>query len=262
VKLWVLSDIHLELTTDWDLPGPADRPDFDVLVMAGDLVPQMERGVKWLVERVPDRPIVYIAGNHEAYRADIDRTLQKAKLAAAGSNVFVMEDETTVIGGVRFVAGTLWTDFQLFGDPEAAMRAAGANMNDYRLIRTNNYARRLSPTDTLARHRSTQAYIESELARTFGGQTVVVTHHGPYLGAMRQGHERDIISAAYVSDLSSLIEQHQPAVWIYGHTHRSDDTMIGRTRIVSNSKGYGPHPALRLTTWENSMFNPSLVIEV
>jgi predicted phosphodiesterase len=262
MKIWVLSDIHLELTQGWDLPGSTERPDFDILVMAGDLVPHMERGVKWLIERVTDRPVIYIAGNHEAYHGDVDRTLHKAKDLARGTNIHVMERETAVIDGVRFVAGTLWTDFHLFGDPEAAMRAAGTQMNDYRRIRTTNYAHRLRPIDTFARHRSTRAYIDNELARAFGGPTVVVTHHGPYRGAMRLGYERDIISASYASDLSSLIERHQPDVWIYGHTHRSDDTMIGRTRIVSNSKGYGPSPALRMTTWDNPMFDPRFVIEV
>jgi hypothetical protein len=173
-----------------------------------------------------------------------------------------MGNETVVIEGVCFVAATLWTDFNLFGAPEAAMRVAGAQMNDYRLIRTDGHARPLYPTDTLARHRFTRDYVDRELARAFAGPTIVVTHHGPYRAAMRRGHEHDIISAAYVSDLSSLIERYQPDVWIYGHTHQSHDTMIGRTRIVQNSKGYGPHPALRLTTWENPEFDPRFVIEV
>ena len=46
MRIWVLSDLHIELTSGWDLPAPADRPDFDVLVMAGDLIPGMERGVE------------------------------------------------------------------------------------------------------------------------------------------------------------------------------------------------------------------------
>jgi 3',5'-cyclic AMP phosphodiesterase CpdA len=60
MKIWVLSDVHVELTSGWDLPGPGERPDFDVLVMAGDLVPAMERGVNWLRERVTDRPVIYL----------------------------------------------------------------------------------------------------------------------------------------------------------------------------------------------------------
>jgi Icc-related predicted phosphoesterase len=262
MKLRVLSDIHLELTAGWDLPVPAERPDFDALIIAGDLMPGMEKGVKWLAERVKDKPVVYIAGNHEGYGTDIDMTWNKAKDAARGTNVLVMENETIVIDGVRVIAGTLWTDFQLFGDPAAAMRAAGARMNDYRRIATDDHARRLVPLDTLTRHHATRTYIDRELAQSFAGPTVVVTHHAPYPGAVRRGHESDIISAAYVSDLTKLIERRQPDVWIYGHTHQSDDTLLGRTRIISNAKGYGPHPTLRRTTWENAAFDPMFTIDV
>ena len=76
MRLWILSDLHLELTRGWDLPASDARPEFDVLVIAGDLVPKMERGVKWLLERVPDKPVVYVPGNHEAYGTDIDRTVE------------------------------------------------------------------------------------------------------------------------------------------------------------------------------------------
>ena len=46
VLLWILSDLHLELTRGWDLPSGDARPRFDVLVVAGDLIPRMERGVE------------------------------------------------------------------------------------------------------------------------------------------------------------------------------------------------------------------------
>jgi Icc-related predicted phosphoesterase len=232
------------------------------MIVAGDLMPRMERGVRWLQERVSERPVIYIAGNHEAYRTDIDRTIMRAREECAGSNVHVMENDSLVIGGTRFVAGTLWTDFNLFGDSAAAMRAAGMGMNDYRLIRTANYGRRLHPMDTLRRHAVTRAYIEGELEKSFGGPSVVVTHHAPYRGAVKPGHERDIVSTAFASDLSDLIERYQPDLWVYGHTHESDDTYIGKTRIVSNAKGYGPHAGLGLLRWENSRFNPALIVEV
>ena len=76
MRIWILSDLHLELTCGWDLPSPADRPAFDVMIVAGDLIPRMQRGVAWLLERVPDRPVIYIAGNHEAYGQDIDIDLE------------------------------------------------------------------------------------------------------------------------------------------------------------------------------------------
>jgi hypothetical protein len=42
---WTLSDIHLELTRGCDLPSGGARPDFDVLIITGDLIPRAERGV-------------------------------------------------------------------------------------------------------------------------------------------------------------------------------------------------------------------------
>jgi hypothetical protein len=50
-------------------------------------------------------------------------------------------------------------------------------------------------------------------------------------------------------------------LWIYGHTHESDDITIGETRVVSNAKGYGPWPP-REKTWDNPQFNPALVVEI
>src|SRR5258708_38957943 len=85
VLLWEVSDLHLELTRGWDLPSAGARPKFDVMVVAGDLIPRMERGVAWLRERVPDRPVIYVPGNHEGYGGDVDRTVEKAKPAPEGS---------------------------------------------------------------------------------------------------------------------------------------------------------------------------------
>jgi hypothetical protein len=262
MKLWILSDPHCELTSDWDLPDTQEQPDFDVLIVAGDLVPGMEKGVRWLAERVKDKPVVYIAGNHEAYGNDLEATWNKAKEAVRGTNILVMEDETIVVDGVRIVAGTLWTDFELFGDAVAAMHAARTRMNDYRRIVTDDHSRRLDPSDTLIRHRATVNYIGGELARAHDGPTVVVTHHAPYRGAVRPGREQDILSAAYVSDLGELICATSPICGCTATPTRSDDTRIGRTRIVSNAKGYGPHPALRRATWENPSFDPNFTVDV
>jgi Calcineurin-like phosphoesterase len=219
--------------------------------------------VRWLLERVPDRPTIYIAGNHEPFGQDIDRDLEKARAAAAGTNVFVMENDTVTIGGIggiTFIGCCLWTDFDLFGDVGHAMAAAGETMNDYRKIRFRNYERRLRPQNTLQRHMESRDFIAREL-RQPGRRHVVVTHHGAHPNAARRGFERDISSAAYTSDLSALIQECGPELWLYGHTHESRDFMVGATRMITNSKGYGPWLP-RETTWDNPDFNPTYVIEI
>ena len=256
MRIWNLSDLHVELTRGWDLPAAGSRPDYDVLVIAGDLVTRMERGVAWLLKRVTDRPVVYVGGNHESYGTDIDRTLEKARVAAAGTNVHVMENDSVTIDGVTFLGAVGWTDFNLLGDQERAMRAAGDVMNDYRKIRHANYSRRLRPKDTLARHMQTRAFLRRELSKPRTGPRVVITHHGFHPEAVRRGHERDLISAAYASD--AAIEGAD--LWIYGHTHESREFFSGTTKVVSNSKGYGPWA--KNETWENPGFNERFVIEI
>ena len=258
MRLWIMSDLHLEMTRGWDLPSRDARPDFDVMIVAGDLITRMERGVTWLRERVADRPVLYTPGNHEFDGCDIDRTVEKACRVAANTNIHVMQNDTVEIGGVTFIASTLWTDFDLFGDPYRAMDVAADTMNDYRKIRIANYEQRLRPAHTVKRHMESRDFIASELRKP--GRHVVVTHHGPVPEAARRGFENDIGSAAYASDLRPLIEESAPELWIYGHTHESRDFVVGSTRIVSNAKGYGPWTAGE--TWDNASFNPNFVIEI
>ncbi len=259
MRLWVFSDLHLELTRGWDLPTRDDRPDYDVLVVAGDLVPGVERGVAWLRQNVPERPVVYVLGNHEFYGYDIDRTLEEGRAEALGGNVHLLQNNSITISGVTFVGATLWTDFELFGDSRSAMAIAGGAMNDYRNIRISK--RRLRPEHTLARHIQSREFISQELGKPKLGPRIVVTHHGPHPGAVRTGLETDVISAAYTSDLTDVIVSGAPDVWIYGHTHESENSLIGTTRVVSNAKGYGPWLPSE-DTWDNPSFDPRLIIEV
>ena len=168
MRLWIMSDIHVELTRGWDLPAGDERPDFDVMIVAGDLIPHMERGVAWLRERVQDRPVIYIPGNHEFYEVDIDRTIEKAKEAAAGTNVHVMENETIRIADVTFAGCTLWTDFAINGDAHRAMAVAAERMNDFRKIRTAGYVERFRPSHALARHRRSRAFLDRVFDRELG----------------------------------------------------------------------------------------------
>ncbi|GKQ53561.1 metallophosphoesterase [Bradyrhizobium sp. Ce-3] len=281
MRLWILSDLHVELTRGWDLPSGDAQPNFDVLVVAGDLIPRMERGVRWLLERVPDKPVVYVPGNHEFYGTDIDRTVEKAVEAAAGTKVFVLQDRWIRLGDVTFAGATLWTDYALFGDEHRAMTVAADRMNDFKKIRVGRYVERFRPPHALLRHRKSRAFLETESRKSQGnGKLVIVTHHAPMpswgrlVAPLRPGAkptDDEVLDAAYRSDLTSLMwpapiadgkNALRPAdLWIYGHTHESEDVIIGHTRIVSNAKGYGPWlPKQR--DWDNRRFDPNLVIEI
>ncbi|WLA67979.1 metallophosphoesterase [Bradyrhizobium diazoefficiens] len=274
VRLWILSDLHVELTKGWDLPAGDAQPDFNVMVVAGDLIPRAERGVRWLLERVADRPVIYVAGNHEYYGADLDRTIEKARAAAIGTNVHFLQHDSIRIGDVTFAGATTWTDFDLFGDPHRAMAVAAERMVDFRKIRIGGYSKRFRPTYALARHMQARAFFEAEMRRPRPGKLVVISHHAPHPGAglaLSDPPSPDgILSAAYRSDLTALMRPAandgrgalKPAdLWIYGHTHESEDRVIGATRVVSNAKGYGPWPPQQ-RTWDNLSFDPNCIVEI
>lgn len=276
MRLWIMSDLHLELTRGWDLPSGAARPGFDVMIVAGDLIPRAERGVRWLLDHVPDRDrhVIYVMGNHEAYGTDIDRTIEKAKALAAGTNVHVLERESIKVGDVTFACCTLWTDFGVNGDAHQGMVIAGERMNDFKKIRTGRYVERFRPPHALTRHFKSVAFLKGEMRKPREGKLVVVSHHAPIpqmTDATGGSGEYPTLDPAYRSDLRRLMVSApddgggalRPAdLWIYGHTHESFDAVVGgETRVVSNAKGYGPWPGQQ-RTWDNPDFDEKLIIEI
>ena len=91
------------------------------------------------------------------------------------------------------------------------------------------------------------------LATPFDGPTVVITHHAPHWDSVHPKFRSDPVTGAFASDLSSLIIQHQPNLWVHGHVHNSSDYRVGTSRIVCNPHGYGN---------ENPAFNGQFVVEV
>jgi Icc-related predicted phosphoesterase len=256
MRIQILSDLHVDA-------GGLHRPQLvagvDVLVVAGDVCAGIETGFTVLRHHVPAvTPIVMVAGNHEFYGFGLASELARARAGAAAHNIHFLENAAVVIGGVRFVGATLWTDYELFGlaNRNNCMQAAQMGLNDHRLIGLTTGGsndRRFAPLDALALHQQSRAYLDQTLAEPHDGPTVVVTHHAPHEKSVAMRYNRSPLTGAFVSDLSPLIAAHQPALWVHGHTHTSFDYRVGATQVVCNPAGYGT---------ENPDFDPALVVEV
>jgi len=149
----------------------------------------------------------------------------------------LLENSAIEINGYTFLGCTLWTDFSIAADPEAAMRVAEERMNDYRIIANSIERRALRARDTAKIHRESVAWLVDQLAKCDPERTIVVTHHAPSKRSEASYHAGGPMSPAFASNLDSLIDRSGVPLWIHGHTHHNVDYKIGATRVLSNQRG-------------------------
>ncbi len=253
-RLQVFSDLHADVR-----PPKAIKigPDVDAVVVAGDICEGAERAFAYLRQTVPMQiPIVMTLGNHEFYRRCWREEVSQARGVAPLYGIYLLENDEVVVGNVRFVGATLWTDYALFGEGYVplAMHAAADGLNDHRRITWMKEPwARFHPQEALGLHKRSRGFIETASAKPFTGATVVVTHHAPHPRSIHPRYGDDLLSAAFVSDLTAVIEAGQPQLWVHGHVHQAFDYQVGATRVLCNPNGYGN---------ENDAFDPALVVEV
>ena len=114
MKLHILSDIHLGVC-GFEQP----RTDADVVILAGD-VARPHEAVAWA--RQFDKPVLYVLGNHEFYGSSLEGVASEFERQSVDTCVRLLDNTEIVIGRVRFLGTTLWTDFELFGHGEKERR--------------------------------------------------------------------------------------------------------------------------------------------
>lgn len=237
MRLQVLSDLHLEFGE----PGPP-AADVDVIVLAGDIA-LGTGGIEWARTWAQGRAVIYIAGNHEFYGHSLPGLIDELQTAADGSGVSVLENDELVLGGVRFLGCTLWSDFDFAGRERRAesMALCARVVRDYHVIR-DGAGRPITPAATRSLHLASREWLTGRLAQSFDGPTVVVTHHAPLALERPPSAVLSALAGAFSSDLTALISAEREALWIFGHTHRAADVTRHGARVLSNPRGYPNEP--------------------
>jgi Icc-related predicted phosphoesterase len=248
MQLLVLSDLHLEFA-----PFSPPNTGADIVVLAGDIHSGI-KGIAWAKSAFPNSKVIYVPGNHEYYGQALPEHTRKLKEMAQGSNVHVLEKDSKVIDDVTFLGCTLWTDFELFGNPRVAGYYATQNMTDYRKIRVSPDYRKLRSIDTAGIHYSAQNWLAGQFEQYRGSKIVVVTHHAPSARSLPEGYEDDILSAAYASNMDEFVERSAACLWLHGHIHLFRDYYIGNTRVMCYPRGYLHE--------DNDDFQPSILVNV
>jgi predicted phosphodiesterase len=242
MKIQLISDIHCEFHDDKGRYFAKNLPveGADVLVVAGDLgtVDTLHDVLKILCSRVPN--VVYVAGNHEYYssnRGVVNRALQK--ISKRYKNFHWLNNNVAEIDGQRFIGATMW-----FADGPGNWAWEG-QMTDFRAIQ--GFKRWVYDEN-----KTTQEFFTDNVQQG----DVVVTHHLPTDLSINSKFKGSELNRFFVCDMSNLILDSKPSLWLHGHTHESCDYTVGDTNVLCNPYGYR-HENHGLL---NNKFNPRCLV--
>jgi 3',5'-cyclic AMP phosphodiesterase CpdA len=189
MRAWVLSDLHL---TSYEralrsLPEVIPAiPEADIAIVAGDVGDGVETSALWLARHIrPHMKVAWVLGNHEFYGGWFRDSRELARRRAAELDLILLDDDVTIIDGVRLAGSTLWTDYDLYARGDEAVRRehmfhARWYLNDHRQIDLEvGKMDRFLPLHARAQHLQSRAWLDRVLAEPFAGDTIVITHHAP-----------------------------------------------------------------------------------
>ncbi|MDX8389476.1 MAG: metallophosphoesterase [Mariprofundaceae bacterium] len=250
MKLQILSDLHLEFSG-----LKPEKTDADIIILAGDISLGVE-GFEW-AKKAFDKPVLYVAGNHEYYgdvtmatfQAQVDHCLQ-------WSHVCFLDNAAACRGGVRFIGTTLWTDL--------TSRQCGTLANDEDCIVIDHCgdqkgmgASHFNTQEAQRLFERNKAWLKKQLASPYDGKTVVITHHAPSAKSIHPIYAGNPWNPCFSTPMDDLMGEGVD-LWVHGHTHNNFDYHVNGTRVICNPRGYTSFGG----KCENPEFDPALVVEV
>lgn len=251
MRLTILSDIHEDIDRYYGKGGFehdfSALQDQEFVIIAGDISGNPLNVEKFIRKNITNG--VFVEGNHLGYDKSgvhyLDYKQGANKFLAEefdGSNgVKFLENDIYIKDDVVFIGCTLYTDFNLYGNPELAMRVAQGSMNDYRYVKYEykGEIRPLTAEATLEWHLKSVQFIEDTCLKYPDKKIIVVTHHAPSAKSLDRGYRNSSVNPAYASDLEWLIKKHTNIkLWAHGHVHKDKRYKIGQCKVVCRPYGY------------------------
>jgi DNA repair exonuclease SbcCD nuclease subunit len=220
------SDLHTEMIDNYYqvIECPLE-PKADVLVLAGDIysLAKYNQRIQDCFDDISSKfkHVIQIHGNHEYYHSSIDD--YESTFKHTNGNHTILNNDSVVIGDVRFLCTTLWTDIT---------DHAADHMYDFRVIAG------MTPDIYRNMHYASVDWLETELVKPWDGKTVVVTHHMPSYECVAPQYRASTINSGFATELDFICQHYNIDAWMYGHTHTHQHIKIHNTETYCNPLGY------------------------
>jgi len=279
------SDLHLDRDVSKNFNGsqlwmplelPTDKE--TVLILAGDIWEAkkflMFSQYSWIKEVSKKfKYVVGVLGNHDYYGGclgpkefhRIDLFLKENEI----KNVFFLNNESIEFENLFIAGTTLWTNLRNSssllrqyiqqGFPDEEVKGRVFFLNDFKYIKTATY-QKLRAVKWLEEHFKSVDFLRNQTKPN--KPFVVVSHHAPLLESLKVSNQNEpensskwLFSGLYASDLSNLISEISPDLWIHGHVHEVKNYLKGSTRVLVNPRGYANREVI-------ANFDPLALIEI
>lgn len=251
MKIQYASDLHLEFRENSRfLKENPLIPAGDILILAGDIGYLNDDNYSkhpfwdWVSDNFSQTYVVI--GNHELYKQYDLAKMPQGLVCSIRGNVNAYYNEVIHLKDADIILSTLWAKIPL---TEAYPTERG--VTDFHRIM---YHDELLAWDKFnAEHEKCFAFIQESVAGSDAKNIIVVTHHVPSFQLSSPDYAGSNINGAFTVELGAYIKTSPISYWIYGHSHRNIDKLIGNTHCVSNQLGYVTHN-------EHLAFNPGKII--
>ena len=236
MRIQFASDLHLEFADNWRYlrQHPLEKAG-DVLVLAGDIGYLGDDNYSthpfWDIVADQYQQVLVVPGNHEFYKFYDIAFLPDGEILKIRPNVKVYNNAVVTLKGVDIILSTLWAHI-----PLQDAFATETGVTDFHRILYKGEP--LTFKQFNREHRHCMDFLQEACVTTKATKRVIVTHHVPSFQLSSPDFEGSRINGAFVSNEDTFIKQCDAEYWIYGHSHRNIDKLIGKTKCVSNQLGY------------------------
>lgn len=252
MKIQIVSDIHIDINKDHNFGFINHINNCDLTLIAGDIAGSYAEEEKFLdkLVKIAEKPVLCVGGNHLGYNYRYVDVIKGTKYWSLNylshkynnGNVRYLNDDYFAIGDYIVFGGTMYSDFNLYGNIERSGKLAERGLNDFIYVRVfdGENIRKIKYTDYIEWFNLFINKLENCINHNQDKKFIVLTHFAPSSKSLDEKYVLfSQLNPAYASDLEGFIQKYpQIKIWTHGHIHSGSDYKIGDCRVVCNPYGY------------------------